>query len=551
MVTIQQKLFTLLCEVDDICRQNDITYYLAAGCALGAVRHGGFLPWDDDVDVYITRDNWKKLRTIIYDNLPENRGFVCEEDTPLYDNPIGRYVDLDTTQMMHSQVICGECCGLVLEFFIMDPMPPDEEGKNEHRRYMRIFTEILTPYFQLAKQIYDEKQYYDYNLYCEYEKRTKTEGFDVVLKELKEKFAYFPEEGANEYCMRWGQRVWTFDAKHFGPPSYIEFEGRQFPILNYPREYFRSGYGDDWMYIPSGANKISHNLSKDLDRPFQEYVDLYLPLLDKEKIYKAFRSRKEKRMGYLLKREMLLLHFSKFKAYAATKLLRDNPPDLQTLRGYLDNNNLRAIDQELEYYYDCQFDPDVMGYSLYIDIGDSMLVIALENLIRKGQYFRAAKILKCRKMSSDEPCSEAVAETERHIDFCRSLSINTMDDTPDSDAVRLLLDEHPEYQDTLDYQKAQLWLMRAGHKNDDDLRQLLQQADQAIETFGHNGELIWYRAWALHVLGDSDAASAYQDAVDHTRNGLVWKEANDLYGIVNRETMEDEERMEKEASNEG
>ena len=57
----QQVLFELMCKFDKICRDNGIVYYLGGGTALGAVRHGGFLPWDDDVDLYITRENYNKI----------------------------------------------------------------------------------------------------------------------------------------------------------------------------------------------------------------------------------------------------------------------------------------------------------------------------------------------------------------------------------------------------------------------------------------------------------------------------------------------------------
>ena len=558
MTEIQRKLFELLCEVDDICRDNDVTYYLAAGCALGAVRHGGFLPWDDDIDVYITRDNWEKFKSVIYDNLPENRNFACEEHTEFYDNPIGRYVDRETTQMMKSQVISGECCGLFLEFFIMDPMPKGEAAKKEHKRYMRTYTELLSPYFQLSNHIFDSSQCFDYDLYCEYEKKAKTDGLDSVLEELKSKFACFPEEGTDEYCMRWGQRTYSFNAKHFGHPSYVTFEGREFPILNYPREYFRNVYGDDWMYIPTAVNQISHDLSKDIDRPYQEYVDMYMPLLDRQKAYNAYRERKEILMSCLVQKESLLLSYNKFKVSTITETIRENLPEVQVLEHYLESNDLSALNEELEFYYDRQFDPGILGNSLYIDLGDAVLSIALENLILQGSYFRAAKILNCRKKCSEKPFSERLQKVESHIDFCRSLSIATTDDNADPEMTRLLLENNPEYEHTLDYEKARLWLLRSGCKEESDFHYLIEQADQAIRSFGDNGELIWYRAWALHSLGDESAAAEYQKAVGHTRNGLVWHEAKELYGIeycqvsenINEFEEEEEEEEEEDEENE-
>ena len=64
MNEMQKRILGLLVEVDTICRENDIEYYLEGGAILGALRHGGFLPWDDDSDLAMTRDNWEKFKKV-------------------------------------------------------------------------------------------------------------------------------------------------------------------------------------------------------------------------------------------------------------------------------------------------------------------------------------------------------------------------------------------------------------------------------------------------------------------------------------------------------
>ena len=51
----------LLAEFDRVCKEHNIEYFACGGTLLGAVRHGGYIPWDDDIDLMITRDNYNKL----------------------------------------------------------------------------------------------------------------------------------------------------------------------------------------------------------------------------------------------------------------------------------------------------------------------------------------------------------------------------------------------------------------------------------------------------------------------------------------------------------
>lgn len=60
----QLRLLDLLLVFDRICKKNGIEYWLSSGNVLGAVRHGGFIPWDDDVDIEMSQDSYKKLMNV-------------------------------------------------------------------------------------------------------------------------------------------------------------------------------------------------------------------------------------------------------------------------------------------------------------------------------------------------------------------------------------------------------------------------------------------------------------------------------------------------------
>lgn len=76
--TIQKILLGFLLEIDRICRKHNIKYFLAGGTLLGAIRHKGFIPWDDDADVMMLRDDYDKFLKVLPDELPSN--FTVQND---------------------------------------------------------------------------------------------------------------------------------------------------------------------------------------------------------------------------------------------------------------------------------------------------------------------------------------------------------------------------------------------------------------------------------------------------------------------------------------
>ncbi len=64
MKEIQSKILEVMVYVDKLCRDNGITYYIMGGTALGAVRHRGFIPWDDDLDIFMTPDDYEKFKSV-------------------------------------------------------------------------------------------------------------------------------------------------------------------------------------------------------------------------------------------------------------------------------------------------------------------------------------------------------------------------------------------------------------------------------------------------------------------------------------------------------
>lgn len=75
---LQDKILEIAVYIDKLCRENDINYCLMGGSALGAKRHGGFIPWDDDLDVFMTPDNYEKFRKVFNANGDKEKYYLQE-----------------------------------------------------------------------------------------------------------------------------------------------------------------------------------------------------------------------------------------------------------------------------------------------------------------------------------------------------------------------------------------------------------------------------------------------------------------------------------------
>lgn len=81
---MQLKILDILKEVDKICKRNNIPYWLASGTLIGAVRHGGFIPWDDDLDIEILHSDKKRFIEACFRELPEKYKLQCHSTDNLY-----------------------------------------------------------------------------------------------------------------------------------------------------------------------------------------------------------------------------------------------------------------------------------------------------------------------------------------------------------------------------------------------------------------------------------------------------------------------------------
>lgn len=120
----QQYLLKLLSETDRICRKNNIRYFLMYGSLIGAVRHHGFVPWDDDADIIMTRQEFNRFRECCKTELGEEFDLVTCDDDDEYNYTFPKLRLKNTTYIIRSEISRhGRNAGFFIDIILMDYVP--------------------------------------------------------------------------------------------------------------------------------------------------------------------------------------------------------------------------------------------------------------------------------------------------------------------------------------------------------------------------------------------------------------------------------------------
>ena len=133
---LQLRILKNLLAVDKVCKEHNLRYYIMAGTMLGAVRHKGFIPWDDDLDIGMPRADYDLLMANAKEWLPKPYEAVCAENDKEYPLPFAKVQDADTTliERMHLKYLGG----VYIDIFPLDGVPESRMAQRMHFCKVRI-----------------------------------------------------------------------------------------------------------------------------------------------------------------------------------------------------------------------------------------------------------------------------------------------------------------------------------------------------------------------------------------------------------------------------
>lgn len=265
---VQQKILEVMKYIDHLCRSHGITYYIMGGTALGAVRHGGFIPWDDDLDIFMTPSEYEKFKKVF--EAEKSPLFILQEWRTTPD-----YLEYAKVRMNGTTFI-------------------EEVFKDRKDMHHGIYVDIMILHKVpenkfVQKLVYFESKFVTLYALSQRNWKPKTKGQAVVLNLLKilpcklmtktaykRIYKYDNMQSNYQYCY-WITpakfRSGLFDASFFEKPVDVPFEDTVLLGSEKVKEYLEYRYGD-YMKLPSkeAQRAAVHAMVFDINKDYRDYI---------------------------------------------------------------------------------------------------------------------------------------------------------------------------------------------------------------------------------------------------------------------------------------
>ncbi len=257
---IKQLEMELMAEIDRICKENDITYFLVGGTLLGAVRHKGFIPWDDDMDIGMLRDDYDKFRKVCPKELQSHLSYQShiEETTSHY---IFDKVRLKDTYFntKFSNRFDDIQNGIFIDVLVFDKTGNSKKVQKAHIKLIKIFRRLINVrwvnvarkgiHYRASKLFLPLMRLVPYKLYH----RCLDKSLTLFHKNKK---AQYLIDGVGLNLDKG-----AFPAEWFGEFIDMEYESMTFKVPVGYDNYLRMWYGDRYMeLLPLSSRFSGHKL---------------------------------------------------------------------------------------------------------------------------------------------------------------------------------------------------------------------------------------------------------------------------------------------------
>lgn len=233
--------------IDSLCREKGIRYSLSGGTLLGAVRHHGYIPWDDDIDIFMLRPDYERFIEETEKSGNERYRIFSPFIDECYYYPFAKLCDMSTRLLDHNDRSPPEM-GIYIDIFPVDGLPNDVRRRKRYWNKVRIVKKLNTMVYQ--KKVYHEnfpKRVLRYVMFMFF-KRIKPNRIAKYLNSLALKHKVEESEFVAVSLFGYGKRE-QIPASVFSEFFDILFENKQYMAIKNYDLYLSSIYGD-YMQLP-------------------------------------------------------------------------------------------------------------------------------------------------------------------------------------------------------------------------------------------------------------------------------------------------------------
>tara|TARA_Y100000766_G_C18912530_1_gene609145 strand:+ start:3236 stop:4060 length:825 start_codon:yes stop_codon:yes gene_type:complete len=268
LIEIQEKILEIAIYFDKLCKENKIDYYMMGGSALGAIRHEGFIPWDDDYDVFMTYNNYKKFLDVCKYKLDKKKYFLQKENTkewPMFFSKLRlngtTFLEEDTK---HNKMHKG---------LFIDIMCLNNASSNIVYRYLQYLAARFITIKSLSERGYITKSKLKIFSIFLFKKIINKKVVIILLKFIrslnKRNTGY-----VGHFFGRAKFKNTTFPIRYLGIPRYVKFSSTFLPVPSNAEKYLELRYGKKYMEMPDEKTKSlypSHSVFVDLNNDYKIY----------------------------------------------------------------------------------------------------------------------------------------------------------------------------------------------------------------------------------------------------------------------------------------